>query len=369
MRKKTMDLPLHGGKCPRWLYSKMTELAEPITKTIIEERGQEELLKKLSDPNWFQSLSCVLGYDWHSSGVTTVTTAALREAINKQENGIAICGGKGKTSRKTPEQIQEKSKELGVKPSKAEQLETNSKLSAKIDSNCLQDQHNLYHHVFIFTEKGEWTVIQQGMKQDGYARRYHWHSPKNLIQEPHTGITTQKTGETLDLTSEKSEETRKTSLDLVKDGENLEKYFRKPGQRTLTKKQPPNLIEIKQAKEKKLPAKHQVEITPQVKKALKKAEEIQPKNYKELVETTGVGKKTLRALALISDLIYNQKPSFEDPATYSFAHGGKDGHPYPVNKERYEKTIQTLKQTVEKSEIGKKEEQKSLKRLSKQLEP
>jgi len=192
---------------------------------------------------------------------------------------------------------------------------------------------------------------------------------KKLIQEPHTGITTQETGQTLDLTSEKSKETRKTSLDLAKDGENLEKYFRKPGQQTLNKKQPPNLTKIKKTKEKKLPAKHQVEITPQIKKAPKKAEEIQPKDYKELVETKGIGKKTLRALALISDLIYNQEPSFKDPATYSFAHGGKDGHPYPVNKERYEETIQTLEKTVKKSELNKKKKQKALKKLSKQLEP
>ncbi len=369
MERKTINLPLHGGKCPKWLYGKMKKLAKPITATIIEEKGQEEFLRKLSDPTWFQSLSCALGYDWHSSGVTTVTTAALRESLNEQNKGIAVCGGKGKTSRKTPQQIIEKAKKLEVKPSKAEELKLKSRLSAKIDSNCLQDQHTLYHHTFFFTEKGEWTVIQQGMKEQdkkGYARRYHWYSPENTIEEPHEGISTQEKTKTLDLTSKKSKKTRKISVDLVKDGEQIEKYFRPKGQKTLNKEQPPNLIE-QTKKEKTLSPRHEVKMSPQIKKALNKAEEIQPKDYKELVQIEGIGKKTLRALALISDLIYNEKPSFEDPATYSFAHGGKDGYPYPVNKKRYNETTKTLEKTIEQSEINKKEKRKALKKLSKNL--
>ncbi len=347
IKKKSMNLPLHGGHCPKWLFKKMRKLAKPLTQVIVEENSEKELLKRLSNPIWFQSFSSVLGFDWHSSGVTTVTCGVLKEAIDPEETGIAVCGGKGKTSKKAPEEIKKNADLLDVKPSRADALEQRSRTSAKVDSNCVQDGHSLYHHSFLFTEKGDWCVIQQGMKEK-WARRYHWFSTDELIEEPHTGICAEKKGEALDLTARESSKVRDISVDLVQDGKNIQKYFRPKGQTSLSG----------------MPAHHDVKISPQVKKALKKAEELQPKDYQELVEVEGLGKKSLRALALVSDLVYNEKPSFDDPATYSFAHGGKDGHPHPVDEEVYGQTIKTMQETVKQAEIGRKEKKKALKKLS-----
>ncbi|MFQ6061633.1 MAG: DUF763 domain-containing protein [Methanosarcinales archaeon] len=358
MKTGTVNLPLHGGKCPPWLFKKMRELAKAITQIIITEYSQTEILKRISDPYWFQALSCVLGYDWHSSGTTTVTCGALKEAIKPEEFGIAVCGGKGKTSRKTLTEIEKISDIFGLSTCKIDELKYASRLSAKVDNSCVQDGYQLYHHCFIFTENGEWTVVQQGMNLN-YARRYHWLSDtvKTFVSEPHTCILCDKIEEkVLNLTAKESEETRKTSVDLIKDNpEHLQKYFNLQcqNQKLLT--------------EFTMPKHHpvlQIDLSKQGMKVLQKVYEIQPKDYEELVAFRGIGPKNLRALALISDLIYGTNPSWKDPVKYSFAHGGKDGHPYPVNQKVYDTSIQALKQAIENAKIGNKEKLSAIKRLN-----
>lgn len=359
------DLPLHGGKAPRWLFKRMEKLTGAISEVVIHEYSQEELLQRLSDPYWFQSLGCVVGFDWHSSGLTTTLTGALKEALDEEEHGIKVVGGKGSTSRKAPDEIL--SSDI-CNFSTLEELAETSKLSAKVDSNCVQDKYNLYHHVLIFTEKGDWTVVQQGMNPgDRYARRYHWLSDRvnSFVEEPHRGISAQQREDrVLNLTSRLSEETREVSVDLVNDGpEHLERYLKPKSQTSVF-----NFSgSPKMKKELDMPSHHDVrvsELTQQTLKNLKKAEQRQPENYEELVETEGVGKKSLRALALVTQLVHGTENDWKDPAKYSYAHGGKDGYPRPVDREEYDSSIQFLKEALEKAEIGKKEKMKSLEKLN-----
>ena len=362
----TADLPLHGGKCPRWLFKRMKKLVGAISEVIIYEHDQEELLNRLSDPYFFQSLGCAVGFDWHSSGLTTTLAGALKESIDPEEHGIQVAGGKGKNSTKAPEEI--KNTPFNLRTQDLETLERSTRLSGKVDNNCVQDNYNLYHHSFIFTEDGKWTVIQQGLNsKNKYARRYHWISDRiekkgNYIEEPQNAICAQeKENEVLDLTSKKSEETREISLDLVKDNPNhIKQFFAPKGQKTL-------LNYTEDQVELKLPPHHDiksVDISKRSLENLKKAYEFQPDDYEELVELKGIGPKSIRALALISELVYGSETSWKDPAKYSYAHGGKDGIPYPVNKDTYEKSVNKLKTALEKAEMGKKDKLKSLKRLN-----
>ena len=210
------NLPLHGGKAPRWLFKRMVSLSKGITDIIIFEYGREELLRRLSDPFWFQALSCVLGFDWHSSGCTTVTCGALKEAINPTEHGIAIAGGKGKKSRKTPNEIEEISENYNLSSKKIEELKYSSKMAAKVDNTAIQDGHNLYHHNIFISEDGVWTVVQQGLNSEtNYARRYHWFSShiRSFIYEPHEGIVGEKSeAKVLDMVSKKVNLVRKHVL-------------------------------------------------------------------------------------------------------------------------------------------------------------
>lgn len=359
----TTDLPLHGGRAPRWLFKRMVRLSKGITEVIVNEYGVDEFIKRITDPNWFQALSCTIGFDWHSSGTTTTTCGALKVALDPQEHGIAVAGGKGKASRKTPKEIAEIENIYSIKPTKIDDLIHSSKLSAKVDNSCVQDDFRLYHHSFFVSESGNWGVIQQGMEDDGgYARRYHWLSDlvHEFVNEPHKGVACdQKKNEVLNMTSQKSEETRNISIDLINDGpQHLRKYLNSKGQTTLsdfTKR------------EFKFPEHHAVldmDISERGWNILENAYEIQPKNYEELISLEGMGPKKIRALALVSDLIYGSEPSWEDPVKYSFAHGGKDGTPYPVDKEVYDTTIRTLEDDIKKSEIDEKDKRKALKRLS-----
>ncbi|MFP4116724.1 MAG: DUF763 domain-containing protein [Candidatus Aenigmatarchaeota archaeon] len=361
------DLPLHGGKAPRWLFKRMEKLTGAISEVIIHEYSQEELLRRLSDPYWFQSLGCVVGFDWHSSGLTTTLTGALKEALDEEEHGVKAVGGKGKTSRKAPEEIL--SSDI-CNLSTLEKLADTSKLSAKVDSNCVQDSHNLYHHVLLFAESGQWTVIQQGMNPGNkYARRYHWLSDnvEKFVEEPHEGISAQQREDrVLNLTSGLSDETRKVSVDLVNDGPgHLERYLKPKNQRSV--------FNYADASRRKLdmPAHHEVEISEVTERTLdnlEKAYQKQPKGYEELVETEGIGKKSLRALALIAQLVHGSENDWDDPAKYSYAHGGKDGYPRPVDREEYDKSIEFLRQALEKADIGKKEKMRSLEKLKEFLD-
>ena len=357
MKKTGMaNLPLHGGKAPPWLFKRMVKLSGAISEVIVLEYGQEEFLKRIADPFWFQALSCVIGFDWHSSGTTTTTLGALKENLNKGNLGIKIAGGKGGVSRKAPKEIEKFSEDFGLKENKISRLVYSSKMSAKVDNSLIQDNYQLYHHCFVLTEKGSWAVIQQGMS-DRYARRYHWLSDnvESFVNEPHDAICCdKKEDKVLNMTAKESEESRKVGVDIVKDDpKHLEKYFKPSEQRTLNNFETlsfgPRHSIIEQDK-----------INMQM---LKKAYEIQPKNYEELVAIKGVGPKTIRSLALISDLVYGKKASWRDPVKYSFAHGGKDGFPYPVNRRIYDKSISILKDAIRNAKIGDKDRLYSLKRL------
>ncbi len=349
------NLPLHTGHTPRWLFNRMVKMAKSIVDSLLTEYDAQEFLNRISDPYWFQAFSCVLGFDWHSSGTTTTTCGALKIAIDPEEHGLAVAGGKGRMSRQTPRELEFLGDKLSLSESDIEELKYASRISAKVDNSLVQDGYQLYHHTFIFNAEGNWAVIQQGMN-DEYARRYHWRKDavKNFIEEPHSAICCDKVSEcALDLTSRKSRETRDTSLDLVLDGPQHLSRLLDPKQLTLTEYSMPKHHPILEA-----------DITPQSLKALERAYEIQPKDYEELISLRGLGPKTIRALALISELIYGSEVSWKDPVKYSFTVGGKDGYPYPVDKKVYDDSITLLRNAIEDAKVEKKEKYMALKKLS-----
>jgi hypothetical protein len=363
-RSGTVNLPLHGGKAPRWLFERMVKLAGGITEAVIDEYGKTGFLQRISDPYWFQAFSCVLGFDWHSSGTTTTTTGALKMAMDPEEHGIMVAGGKGKASRKTPSELETAGSIFSLSSHKIERLKYSSRITAKVDNSLIQDGYQLYHHCFLLTEKGEWAVVQQGMG-DSYARRYHWHSTgvKDFIHEPHTGIACDSAGGmVLNMTAGESKEAQRASLDLINDGpRHLRRYFKPAPQRTLLEFSGQNMPEFT------LPPHHPVldmDITKKGWEVIEGAYEIQPASYEELVALKGMGPKKIRALALISDLVYGEAPSWRDPVKYSFSHGGKDGFPYPVDRPTYDHSIQTLKEALEGAKVEKREKLRAIKRLN-----
>lgn len=355
-RKGVADLPLHSGKCPRWLFEKMKKLAKAVVEVLVYEYGTNEFLKRISNPHWFQCFACVLGFDWHSSGTTTTTCGALKEALSPEEHGIAVAGGKGRASRKAPKEIENACKVFSFSTRRTEELKKKSLLVAKIDNACIQDGYELYHHVFILTEKGEWAVIQQGMKGN-YARRYHWLSfnIRDIVEEPHSGICSERLeSKVMDLTSRISRETRKASLDIVKENPRfVVRYF----------KHQYGLEDYLY-----LPPRHRildVDLDKRSLKVLLRAYEIQPSTYEELLCIRGMGPKKIRALSLIAQLLYGTEISWRDPAKFSFAHGGKDGYPYPVDMETYENSISILREAISQAEVDRKERLLALRRLEK----
>jgi hypothetical protein len=362
-RTGVANLPLHEGKAPKWLFKRMVALSRGIVDTISLEYGKEEFLRRLSDPFWFQALSCVLGYDWHSSGTTTVTCGALKEAILPAKHGFAIAGGKGKASRKTPQQIEEISNTYNFSTIKINELKYSSRMAAKIDNTAIQDGHQLYHHVFLFSESGKWAVIQQGMNDTtGYARRYHWFSDHvtNFVCEPHDAIFGEKNKLiVLDMVAKKSDSTQKISVDLVNDHpRHLKNDWAKltiiSGQKTLDNFERPNRNDFGEC----LDMPRSINWS-----KIKEIYDFQPKNYEDLLAIRGVGPNTVRALALISDLIYSEKPSWHDPVKYSFAVGGKDGVPFPVDRRAMDESTQIIKSGIEQAKIGNKDKIHAIKRL------
>jgi uncharacterized protein len=351
MKVGAAHLPLHGGKAPRWLFERMVSLGREITQVIVLEYGPEELLTRISHPYWFQSLGCVLGFDWHSSGLTTTTTGALKLGIKglEKELGLYIAGGKGGTSRKTPVEIEKVGESLGKDLSN---LVYASKMSAKVDSAALQDSFQLYHHNFFFTRSGKWAVVQQGMNtKTRWARRYHWLSDEltNFVNDPHNAIASQARVKPLNMVAASSNDTRLISTDLSKT--NPDKVIKE-----FTK-----MIELKMPHHEII---DESDMKPEnLKKVLLTTYERQPKDFETLLAQPGVGPKTIRSLALISELVYNAPASREDPVKYSFAHGGKDGTPYPVDKPTYDKSIEILKHAVNKAKIGHSEKLAAFRRL------
>lgn len=354
-RTGTADLPLHGGSAPRWLFTRMVSLGSAICGVMIHEYGTEGLLRRLSDPYWFQALSCVLGFDWHSSGTTTVSCGALKEALRGRED-IAIAGGKGRTSRKTMSEIALWCEERGMSADLENRLLHSSRMSAKVDNAAVQDGHALYHHSFIFDERGSWITIQQGMgKVTGYARRYHWYSGSmgSFVNEPHSAILGSRMKEALDMTSRRSLEARKASVDLVRDGVGhlkRELVVTEGGQTTLYEWSGQREIRLS------MPRSINWEV-------MERAYEFQPSDYEELLSLRGVGPSTVRALALIGELVYGADPCWRDPVKYSFAVGGKDGVPFPVDRKAMDESTQLLLQGVEESSLGRRDKLQAIDRL------
>lgn len=381
MQSGIATFTLDYGKCPPWLFARMVKLGREMTEVLIDEYGPDEFIKRIADPVWFQSLGTVLAFDWNASGLTTILTAALKEAIRYQEKdlGIFICGGKGKTSLKTPDEIGIWGERLNLPTGQVKSLVYNSKMSAKVDSSLVQDDYQIYHHSFFFTKNGSWCVVQQGMNtKDQTARRYHWYSQNinDMVCEPHSGIATQlRQAKALDLTAKKSSQNRSVSQKLVtqsykalmKDIQILRSHSSglsrmikmKMRGETLT------LLELANTEFNYHPVvMEDFRKSRYLEKILARLTETKPKTYEQLLATEGVGPKTIRALALVAEIIYGAAPSYEDPARYSFAHGGKDATPYPLDRPTYDQTIEMLQRAVVKSKINPIEKDKALRRLN-----
>jgi hypothetical protein len=375
MRTGIATIPLDYGKCPRWLFEKMKRLSRGIILAIAEEFGIEEILRRLADPIWFQSLGCTIGFDWNSSGLTTTTLGALKEGLRGLENefGIFICGGKGKTSRKTPEQIQNWGEFLGWPMEKIDRLVYASKISAKVDSNLIQAGYQIYHHNFIFTKSGKWNVIQQGMNIESQtARRYHWLSSnvKDFTEEPHTGIISDIKVKPLNLTAKESRKNKEISIELVKEEPKTFlkdiKLISEKSDSLIKQKRFPGFceMELKNVEFYHHPVEKEKFDLKRLKKTIEKAHFLKPENFEKLLITKGVGPKTIRALSLVSEIIYGAKPSYEDPARYSFTVGGKDSIPYPVDRKTYSEAIEILERGVKKAKISNREKVEAQGRLT-----
>lgn len=350
----SVDLPLHYGKAPAWLFQRMTKLARAVTIAIVEDSGPEEVLKRLSDPLWFQAFGCLLGFDWHSSGLTTTVCGALKEGVDglESELGLFVAGGKGGTSRKTPQEIGQASESLGRDLSP---LVYASRMAAKVDSAALQDGYQLYHHNFFFTPQGKWAVVQQGMNTDTrYARRYHWlgDKVKDFVCEPHSGIASQRReASVLNLVASEGESNRKAIAFIARE-ERPEKVVH----------------DLDKLKHLELPSRHHIVLLEDISlkhlnKVLLSTYEQQPENFEALLALRGVGAKTLRALSLTAEVIYGAPASLRDPVVYAFAHGGKDGHPFPVDRATYDETIDFLDTALRRAKLGQQDKVEALKRL------
>jgi uncharacterized protein len=347
-RSGSADLPLHNGSVPKWLYERMAKLGFAITEAIITEYGKKEFLSRISDPFWFQSFGAVMGMDWHSSGITTSVMGALKRAINphSRELGIYICGGKGKHSKDAPKELLLVGEQTGLNGHDLVRL---SKLSAKVDNTAVQDGFQLYIHNFIVSNEGDWSVVQQGMRDgDAMARRYHWHSQnvKSFVEEPHTGICGQNMGSILNLTASEAAPTRKGIFDI-------------------TSEKPEKMMQ--EFQHLLMPSHHEVLSKDVDLKRLGTvlwlAHETQPKDFEELLLLEGVGPRTVQSLTLVSEVIHGTPSRFKDPARFSFAHGGKDGHPFPVPTKTYDEVIETLQKAIGKAKIGQTDKTQALKKL------
>ncbi len=352
VRRGTANLPLHSGHAPRWLFERMAKLSAAIASWIVVEQGSAELLRRLSDPVWFQAFGAVIGMDWHSSGVTTVICGALKQGLNdrQRELGLVIAGGKGRVSRQTPDELRSAAAWLDLDP--APYIEA-SRMAAKVDNNALQDGYQIYHHVFVLDRDGHWAVIQQGMNEiTGYARRYHWFSAdvRSFVDAPHSAIASEATGAVWNLVAHESAQARDVTA-------------------ALAREQPDKIVaEVAQLRDLTLPRHHAIhptDIDPQrLHRILLKTYERQPEDFATLLGMEGVGAKTLRALSLVGELVHGAPVSITDPARFAFAHGGKDRHPYAVDRPTYDTVIQTLRTAVEQAQIGRREQLDALKRLT-----
>ena len=377
MKRGIVNLPLHGGHAPSYLIKRMIKLSSAICKILIDEKGVKEFFNRISDPLWFQALGCVLGFDWHSSGLTTVVTGVLKQSLNFEEHGITISGGKGKNSIKPKYEIYNLAeKNYNLSTNKIDKLLYASKMSAKVDNSAIQDGFSLYHHMIFFDGDGNWTIIQQGLNEKfKLARRYHWLSDNliDFIIEPHKGIIGNETIPfCLNMTSREAEENRKSCVDLVKEGSNsikssIYKIVQTNSFENLDKWiSPNNLHSDSNNFDEQISTYVEKYIMPRKInwKTMDELYDTRPTNYENLISLNGVGPSTVRALALISEIIYGNRASWRDPVKYNYAHGGKDGVPYPIARNTYDNSITYLSEAINGAEIDKLEKISSLKRLS-----
>lgn len=328
----------------------MTALAREIALAVVAEEGAPGLLRRLSDPVWFQGFGCVLGFDWHSSGLTTTVCGALKEAVRgiERDVGLTVAGGKGRASRRTPSEIEAACERTGLE---AGPLVRASRLSAKVDSSAVQDGFQVYHHAFVLADDGSWAVVQQGMNEaSGTARRYHWLTAPRFDADPHAAVAGERRGDVLNLVAGEADGNRAVSADLAREG---------PG---------PVVREIGRMRELEMPHRHAVRVgdldPARLARVLLRAYEAQPRDYTELLAVPGVGAKGLRALALVAELTYGEPASVRDPVSYAFAHGGKDGTPFAVDRGTYDATVASLRRAVAEARAGRMEKVRALKRLA-----
>ncbi len=366
IRSSTATLPLHGGKAPRWLFNRMKKLAGAIAEAIVLNYNTKTLLERLSDAYWFQAFGNVLGFDWHSSGLTTTTIAALKEGIKNRDLELAVCGGKS-APKFIREEIEANSQLLGLNP---EKMLYYSRFAARVDNNALIDNYDLYHHSIIFDSKGRWAIVQQGMnKKLNFARRYHWIYTRFDIEQPHNSISSQRIEKNvIDYTAKESRQARSVVVKAIK--EQKEWLHILPERGNLSLNYFLNKGTINKNKELIMPKKHALTLLDLNKHSiekLKKISQLDPSNFRDLIMLPGASKKVLRALALIAEIIYGEEVSKKDPALYSFAHGGKDGYPFPVNRDIYDNTILTLEEAIKNAKIGDKDKMLALKKLNEKI--
>ena len=364
-RTGSADLPLHGGRVPPWLATRMSSLGAIIAQAIVQHYGRDEFLRRLSQPFWFQSFGAVMGMDWHSSGITTSVIGALKRGLAplSDELGIHVCGGRGRHSRRTPEELRLLGERIGFDGAR---LIRASRLVAKVDSAAVQDGFDLYLHGFFVTDDGKWTVVQQGMNGDSrQARRYHWHSEnlKDFVDEPHSAIDGPGQDEIVNLADKRADVSRASQLELLADfgpdrivAELAALTDAAPAQALL-----PHLV---------MPAHHDVRssdvFTRRLHATLVAAAERGPVDFPDLLLTPGLGARTVLSLAMVAEVVHGAPYRFQDPARFSLAHGGKDRHPYPVPIKVYDETIRVMKSAVRSARLGRDEEMQALRRLDDQ---
>ena len=373
-RAGSADLPLHGGRVPPWLADRMTRLGTVITQAIVHHYGREEFLSRLAQPFWFQSFGAVMGMDWHSSGITTSVLGALKRGLGplEKELGLYVCGGRGKHSRNTPDELLRVGERTGIDGAA---LGRASRLVAKVDTAAVQDGFSLYLHGFIVGADGRWTVVQQGMNDArGQARRYHWLSEglKDFVDAPHSAIEGESQGQIINLTDHRANASRRGQLELLEQmgpDRIAQEWSKLAPQKAASRVDVPTLPHLV------MPAHHDVRgedvMTRRLHGNLAAAAENGPKDYAQLLLTPKVGARTVQALALVAEVVHGAPCRFSDPARYSLAHGGKDRHPFPVPLRVYDETIRVLKSAVQSAKLGRDEELAALKRLdsqSRQLE-
>ena len=373
----TINLPLHGGHAPSYLIRRMIKLSYAISKVIVKEYGQHELLRRLADPLWFQAFGCVLGFDWHSSGVTTVVTGVLKQSLKDDVQAISLAGGKGRKSTEAKYEIPKLAEShYNLSSEKINNLLYASRIAAKVDNAAVQDGYSLYHHAILFDERGNWTIVQQGMNPNNkMARRYHWISENltSFVSEPHAGIISErKSPNSLDMTSIHSAGNQKTCVELVTGNINNLKssvyriatsmnadHSKKNTLDSWIRGYDKNDSEIQRYPEHyEMPRRLDWN-------AFRNAYDIHPQNYEQLISIPGIGPAAVRALSLIGEIIFGTRASWQDPVKYNFAHGGKDGVPYPVARKTYDKSISYLSSAIEGAEIEREQRIQALRKLAK----